>query len=182
MNDQHEPEEQTPDSSSTEKVASAAPAVESVEQLRQEVDEAKDRLLRTQAELENFRRRARRELEDEQRYAHVPLIRDLLPVIDNVHRAVSAAEKNADAASLLEGFKMVAKQLDEVLARHHCTPIDALHEPFDPNLHEAILQQPHDEFPAGTVIGVAQSGYQLRDRVVRPTQVIVVAPKNETAQ
>lgn len=155
---------------------------ESIDDVRAELDEMRDRLLRSQAELENYRRRARRELDDELRYANVPLIRDLLPVIDNVQRAVAAAEKNADANSLLEGFKMVAKQLDEVLARHHCTPIEALHEPFDPNRHEALLQQPHEEHPPGTVIGVAQSGYQLRDRVVRPTQVIVAAQSTATEE
>lgn len=154
----------------------------SIESLQAELADARDKALRAHAELENVRRRARRELEDELRYANMPLMRDLLPVVDNVRRAVEAAEKSNDAAGLLEGFKLVAKQLEEVLARHHCTPIEALHEPFDPNLHEAILQQPTDEFPPGTVVAVAQPGYQLRDRVVRPTQVIVSSAKAEEAE
>ena len=103
--------------------------------------------------------------------------RDLLPIINNVERAIEAAEKNADAAALLEGFKMVSRQLDELLKLHHCTRIEALHAPFDPNVHHAIMQQPSEEHPANTVLTVTQNGYQLHDRVVRPSQVIVSTPK-----
>ena len=101
------------------------------------------------------------------------LLRDLLPVVDNVDRAIEAAGKNADAAALLEGFKMVHKQLGDALARHHCRPIDALHEPFDPHKHHAVMQQPSADHPPNTVLMVTQSGYELHDRVVRPSQVIV---------
>lgn len=145
----------------------------STERLTAELNEAKDRVLRAQAELENVRWRARREIEEQTLYAQAPLMNDLLPVLDNVGRAIEAAEKHPDVASLLEGFKMVARQLEDVLARHNCTPIPALHETFDPHKHQAILQQPSQEHPAGTVVLVAQPGYQLRDRVLRPTQVIV---------
>lgn len=147
-----------------------------VEQLQAEIGEARDLLLRAQADLENYRKRARRELEDERRYANLPLLRDLLPVVDNIGRAIAAAEKadkNPESAKLLEGFKMVAKQLDDTLGRHHCLRIPALGEPFDPNLHQAILQQPCGDRPPGTIVEVTQQGYQLHDRVVRPAQVIV---------
>lgn len=144
-----------------------------LEQLRTELEQCKDRALRSQAELENFRKRAARELQDERRYANIPLIRDLLPIWDNIARAIEAAEKHEDTTSLLEGFKMVAQQFVDVLQRHHCTEIEALHEPFDPHLHEAISQQPSGEHPPNTVLYVAQTGFQLHDRVVRPTQVIV---------
>jgi molecular chaperone GrpE len=100
-------------------------------------------------------------------------MRDILPALDNVKRAIEAAEKTHDAASLLEGIKLVAQQLQDALRRHHCTPIEALHAPFDPNLHEAILQQPSDQFPANTVVQETQAGYRLHDRVVRPSQVVV---------
>lgn len=140
---------------------------------RQQVAAANDRALRAQAELENYRKRTRKEMEDERRYAQLPLLNDLLPVIDNVGRAIQAAEKSPEGAGLLAGFKMVAQQLDGVLSRHHCQRIDALHKPFDPHLHAAILQQPSREFPPNTVIQVAQEGYQLHDRVLRPSQVIV---------
>ncbi|MGH7137055.1 MAG: nucleotide exchange factor GrpE, partial [Pirellulales bacterium] len=103
----------------------------------------------------------------------LPLLGDLLPVLDNVQRAIQAAEKSPDAGGLLAGFKMVAQQLDSVLSRHQCLRIDALHKPFDPHLHAAIMQQPTNEYPPNTVVQVAQEGYQLHDRVLRPAQVIV---------
>lgn len=146
-----------------------------IDGLRAELEEAKDRALRAQAELENYRKRVARQMEEERRYANVPLIRDLLPVWDNIGRAIEAAEKAHETASLLEGFKMVAGQLEGVLARHRCTRIEALDEPFDPNLHEAISQQPSDSHAAGTVLMVTQVGFRLHDRVVRPSQVVVSA-------
>jgi molecular chaperone GrpE len=150
-----------------------------IESLRAELAAAKDRALRCQAELENYRKRAQREIEEERRYANLPLLRDLLPVLDNVHRAIEAAGKTPDASGLLEGFRLVAQQLEGVLARHHCVPIEALHAPFDPHRHDAILQQPSAEHPANTVLLVTQTGFQLHDRVVRPSQVIVSAPATE---
>jgi molecular chaperone GrpE len=151
----------------------APPAVGDVEKLQAELAAAKDRELRVHAELENVRKRAARELDERLRYANLSLLRDLLPVIDNIERAIEAAEKNADASALLEGFKMVDQQLGDVLKRHHCTRIEALHAPFDPNVHHAVMQQPSEEHPANTVLMVTQNGYQLHDRVVRPSQVIV---------
>ncbi|MGD0518882.1 MAG: nucleotide exchange factor GrpE [Thermoguttaceae bacterium] len=146
-----------------------------VDALRAELDQAKERILRCQAELDNYRKRAAREMDEHRRYANIGLIRDLLPVLDNVERAIRAAEKSADGSGLLEGVKLVAQQLQGVLERHHCVKIEALGLPFDPHLHHAILQQPSDEHPANTVIMVTQDGYQLHDRVVRPSQVIVSA-------
>ncbi|NLX96813.1 MAG: nucleotide exchange factor GrpE [Rhodopirellula sp.] len=146
------------------------------ETLRTDLEQMKDRALRVQAELENYRKRVAREMADERRYAELPLLRDLLPMLDNMLRAIEAAEKSGEAPQLLEGFKLVFQQFEGILQRHHCDPIQALHEPFDPNFHEAILQQPSVDHPPGTVIHVAQAGYRLYDRVVRPTQVIVSGP------
>ena len=143
------------------------------ERVRRDLDEARDRVLRAQAELDNYRKRARRELEEERRYATLPLLGELLPVLDNVGRAIQAAAKNSEAGSLIEGVKMVAQQLEGVLGRHNCVRIEALHKPFDPHLHQAIMQQPSADHPAGTVLHVAQEGYQVHDRVLRPAQVIV---------
>jgi molecular chaperone GrpE len=172
-----------------------------LEQLRAELEEAKDRALRTQAELENYRKRVARQMAEERRYADLPLIRDLLPVWDNIGRAIEAAEKAhrtaslredspesgrtpgaleggsliAETANLLTGIKMVSGQLEGVLERHHCTKIDALNQPFDPNFHEAISQRPSNTHAAGIVLQVTQTGFRLHDRVVRPSQVIVSA-------
>ncbi len=147
--------------------------IDSTQSLQSELDRADDRVLRLQAEMENLRGRTSREIGDVRRYASLPLLRDLLPVVDNVERAIQAAQSARDAESLVEGFELVAQQLATVLAAHQCTTIDALGQPFDPNLHEAISQQPSAEHPKGTVILVTQTGYQLHDRVVRPAQVII---------
>ena len=158
---------------SQESAVAEEPAHEEIERLHAELDEAKDRALRTQAELENYRKRVAREMQEERRYANLPLIRDLLPVWDNMGRAIEAAEKTHETASLLEGFKMVAGELESVLQRHHCFKIDAMGQPFDPNLQEAISQQPSHAHSPNTVLVVAQTGFRLHDRVVRPSQVIV---------
>lgn len=145
--------------------------------LRSDLAETRERLLRCQAELENYRKRAARQMEEERRYANLPLIRDILHVWDNMKRAIEAAEQSERTDGLLEGFRMVVGQMEEVLERYHCTKIDAVGQPFDPHLHQAILQQPSEEHPHGTVTQETQTGFQLHDRVVRPSQVIVsVAP------
>jgi molecular chaperone GrpE len=141
--------------------------------LSDEVEEAKDRIQWLLAETENYRKRVARQIEDERRYANLPMIRDLLPVLDNLDRAIEAAENTKHTTGLLEGCKMVVQQLQDVLARHGCREIEALHEPFDPYHHEAVSQQPSEDFPANTVLNVVQAGFQLHDRVVRPSQVIV---------
>ena len=144
-----------------------------MELVRTELTEARDKMLRAQAELENYRKRARRELDDERKYAEINLLRDLLPVVDNIGRAIDAAGKNADAASLLEGVRMVQQQLKQLLERHHCQPIAAEGQHFDPAHHEAVMQQVSKDHEPNTVLAVVQTGYQLYDRVIRPAQVVV---------
>lgn len=155
--------------------ATPPPAAEHVEAatIEQELAEAKDRLLRTQAELENFRKRSRREYEDAQRYREIDVLRDILPVLDNVMRAIEAAEKSADVESLRSGFKMTAHQIEKLLDAHGCRAIETDGQAFDPTVHDAILQQPAADVTPGTIVGTAVRGYKLHDRVVRPAQVIV---------
>jgi molecular chaperone GrpE len=150
--------------------------VDDSEKLRAELEQAKDRSLRLQAELDNYRKRASRELEDRLKYADMGILRELLPVLDNIQRAVEHAENSSDPASLLEGFKMVGNQLQSVLEERDCTKIPAFGAPFDPNLHHAISQMPSADHPANTILIVTQDGYQLHDRVVRPSQVVVSVP------
>ena len=140
---------------------------------RGERDENNDRFLRAQAELENYKRRTQRELAEERRYAALPIVRDLLPVIDNFQRALDAARNSEQASDLVEGLDMVIRQLGETLSRHGMTPIAALGEPFDPNLHEAVQQMPSEDHPPMTVLQELERGYTLHDRVVRPSKVIV---------
>lgn len=148
---------------------------DSIETLRAELKDAKEQVLRRQAELENYRRRVNRQMDEERKYAYMGLLRDMLPVWDNIGRAIQAAEQDHDAASLLEGFKIVFEQFEAALEKHHCRPIAALDSPFDPHLHEAISQQPSADHPANSVMFVTQTGFCLHDRVVRPSQVVVSA-------
>jgi len=145
----------------------------SAEATAAELATERDRTLRLRAELENVRNRTARELASERRYAALPLVRDLLPVVDNVDRAIAAAEKSGEKGPLVDGFRMVRQQLMGILEQHQCTPINPVGEAFDPQFHEAILHQPSPTIPADHVTMVTQAGYQLHDRVVRPAQVIV---------
>src|SRR6476660_10514661 len=117
-----------------------------------ELANANDRLLRLQAEMQNLRNRTSREIADERKYAALPVLTDLLPVVDNIDRAIEAAEKSGEAENLLAGFRLVKQQLHTILSRHHCEPIDAENEVFDPNFHKAILQQQSADVPAGNVM------------------------------
>lgn len=141
--------------------------------LRDQVKDADGRALRAQAELENYRRRMRREMDDQAKFANQGLLRDLLPVIDNINRAVSAASQDDKTDGMLEGVLMVAQQLLDTLEKHHCSRVEAIGSPFDPNLHEALSQMPSEEHVAGNVVQVVQEGYVLHDRILRPAHVIV---------
>jgi molecular chaperone GrpE len=152
-----------------------------LDQLRSKLDEANGLYLRSRAELENFRKRSRREMDGERRYAGLSVMRDLLSVLDNLQRAIEAAEKSEGASGLLEGVKMVADQLLGVLEQHNCKQIEAIGAAFDPNLHEAIGQLPSDEHPVNTVTQETRIGYQLHDRVIRPSQVFVSTGAAENA-
>ena len=148
-----------------------------LEQLRQERDEAAQRALRCQADLENYRKRARRELDEALKYATLPLVRDLLPVFDNLQRAIeSDAGTEGGANGVLQGVRMVLQQLNGILQQHHIHVIEAAGQDFDPSWHEAVAQVPHAEQAPGSVVDVAQSGYRLHERVIRPAQVIVAKP------
>jgi molecular chaperone GrpE len=144
-------------------------------QLEVELAAANDRAVRAHAELENFRKRVYREMEEERKYACLSLFRGLLPVMDNLQRAIASAQQSPDVNSLFEGVQLVAQQLEAVLQQHHCTRIDAKGKLFDPHLHEAIAQLPSQDFSAGIVIDVTLPGYVLHDRVVRASQVLVSA-------
>jgi len=141
--------------------------------LARQLRDAEERVLRAQAELENFRKRSRREYEDALRYREIDLLRDLLPVLDTVRRAIEASETTADVDSLRSGFRMTAQQIEKVLETHGCKTIETDGKPFDPTVHDAMLQQVVPGVAAGTIVGVASRGYRLHDRVVRPAQVIV---------
>ncbi len=139
-----------------------------------ERDEYLDRLQRLKAEFDNYRKRAARDQENLVARAHERLVKELLPVVDDLQRALEAAAEHEEA-KLEEGVRLVHRELSEVLRREGLVeiPTDGA---FDPHVHEALLAQPSDE-DEGTVIEVVQKGYQLGDRVLRPARVVVAAPK-----
>jgi molecular chaperone GrpE len=148
------------------------------EALQQELADANDRYLRLAADFENFRKRALKDREEAHHYGHQNLVKDLLPSVDNLERAVDHARKGGEGASsgLFEGVELVLRELHAVLAKHGVTPIEALGQPFDPALHEAMAQVPDGSKPPNTVVEVFQRGHQLRGRLLRPARVVVSRP------
>jgi molecular chaperone GrpE len=164
--------------------SSNAAAMPSLEQHLQAVSDERDglreRWLRSQADLENYRKRAQREADDERRYRVLPFVRDMLPALDNLQRAVDAAKSSNDLPQLSQGVQLVIKQFHDLLAKHSIQPIVAVGQPFDPNLHQALQQMPTNDHPPMTILAEYERGFVLHDRVVRPSTVIVAAPATET--
>ena len=138
-------------------------------------DEHWDRLLRTTADLDNFKKRAAREKQEAIRFASEGLLQKLVPLLDNFEMALAAAQNapNDAAGSLKAGIQMVHQQFKNVLAEAGLEEIDALGKPFDPNLHEALSQKESTEAPEGQVIEQLRRGYKLRERLLRPASVVV---------
>jgi len=157
-----------------------------IEQLRQQLEEAQaearanhDRFLRERADLENFKKRMQREKADALRFACEPLIRELLPVVDNLERAAEHGTGNGQ--SILDGVKLVLKSLMDVLDRHGVKRIDAVGEPFDPTRHQAMAQVESADHQPNHVIEQHHRGYLLHDRLLRPALVTVSGRKNPGA-
>jgi len=146
---------------------------DTVESLQAKLADAEKRVLMAHADLENFRRRNRRDMQDQLRYASLNLMKEILESVDNLSRATEAYDKDANGDGLAEGVKMVAQQISTSLKNHGCKKIEAVGQPFDPNLHQAMQMQPSDEFDAQVVMMDLRAGFQLHDRVVRPSQVFV---------
>lgn len=142
---------------------------------RQEAEAHLDAARRTQAEFENFRKRSQREMEDVRKRAGERIITQLLPMLDNLERAIDHTVAGGDPESLLKGVEMVRQQVLDVFGKEGVEVLDPLGQPFDPNLHQAVQQQTDDTVPDGTVVDVFQKGYRLGGRVVRPAMVVVSA-------
>jgi molecular chaperone GrpE len=153
---------------------------ERLQAVEAERDQFRTLAQQTRADFENYQKRLQRDLAQERRYAELPLARDLIPALDNLDRATTAAQKANETGPLVQGVAMVKAQLLDIFRRHGITPMDALGKPFDPNLHQAVMQQPSAEHPPGTVVQITEQGFLMHDRVVRPAQVIVsVAAENK---
>jgi len=145
---------------------------EEIDLLQKERDELKSQVLRIQADFANYQKRARQQAEEVRTYAIGSLAQDVLGGIDNLERAIEALRASANEG-ITSGLDMVQKQLLGILAKYGVEPIAALEQPFDPNFHEAIMQQPSDQHPEGTVVAELGKGYKIHDRVLRPSKVAV---------
>ncbi len=146
---------------------------ETIDHLKTKLADAEKRVLMAHADMDNFRRRTKRDIQDQIRYATLDLISELLDSVDNLHRAIESYEAEPNGEGLVEGVKMVAQQISTVLESHGCKKIDAVGKPFDPTLHQAVQMQPSREFPANTVMADLRPGFRLHDRVIRPSQVFI---------
>ncbi len=147
--------------------------IEEIQQLKEQIAAEKDRTLRVAAEFENFKKRKQRETDEFKKFANEMLFRQFLPVVDNLERAISAAEENPNETSLLEGVKLTHKEMFKLFESFNVKPVEAEHKLFDPNFHQAVTQEETDEFPENTVTKVLQKGYLLHDRLIRPAMVVV---------
>jgi molecular chaperone GrpE len=136
-----------------------------------------DRYLRAAADLENLRKRQKREIEDAKLESKGRVLKEMLPVVDNLERAIEHATAQAGTNPIVEGVQLVLRQFLTAFERLEVTPIEAGGQPFDPNLHEAISQQESDA-PPGTVVQVLQRGYKSGDRLLRPALVVVAKAKS----
>jgi molecular chaperone GrpE len=154
---------------------------EKVEALEQEAKEAHDRLLRVSAEFENYKKRAAREMNDFRKFANESFVKAMLPVIDNLDRAIESSnnKKHADS-SMVEGVNMTLKEILKVLEQFGVKRFDSLGNIFDPGLHQAVMQEETEEHAENSVVKELQKGFMMHDRLVRPAMVVVSKkPENQ---
>lgn len=144
-----------------------------VERLRAEAEDTQNRLLRALADMENMRRRFRKEQEDLQKYASLPIVESLLPVLDNFERALAVDKENLTVESLLQGIGMVHRQMVQAFEKEGLVAIESTGKPFDPHIHQAVMQVEDSSFESGVVVEELQKGYQFKDRTIRPAMVKV---------
>jgi molecular chaperone GrpE len=158
------------------------PAERELAALREEKARLDDRLIRLSADFDNHRKRVLREKQETLAYGHENVVKDLLPVVDNLERAIehASASSGADFEGMLQGVELVRRELLAVLVKHGVGAIEAEGEAFDPNVHEALAQVEDPKVPAGRVARVLQKGYRLRDRLLRPARVLVSKGSGES--
>jgi molecular chaperone GrpE len=160
-------------------VAAAAP--DDIDALRAQLEDKQDRLLRALAETDNVRRRAQRERDDYVKYANESLLRDFVPILDNLDRALAAARSGGDPGAVVSGVELIQRELLRVLERAGVTRYSALGQPFDPARHEAIARVVSVDATPDTVVAETAPGYLLHGRILRPAMVAVAAAPDEDA-
>lgn len=155
--------------------------IERLAALQADVDKWKDIALRNAAELDNFRKRAARDMQDARAYGNTELLRTLLPILDTFEMGLDAARSEGENSVIYKGLSMVRGQFANFLKEQGVEEINAVAQPFDPNLHEAMMQEAHADAPEGTVIRVMRRGFKLKDRLLRAANVVISSgtPKSE---
>jgi len=162
---------------------SEPPIISEIENLKEQLCEAERKkeeyltlVKSTRADFENYQKRILRDQANERRFAHFQFAADILPALDNLDRALQAAKKSGANDPMVQGVSMVLTQVLDVFKRHGIQRIQAEGTPFDPNLHQAVMQVPSKDLPVSTVVQVLENGYTLHDRVIRPASVSVSSP------
>lgn len=174
-------QESSEETSAESETSEISPEDQTMGDLQQELAEMKERWVRSVAELENLRKRTQKELDDTRKYAAAQFARDLLSVSDNLARALGAMAPQEDLSdpvrALLDGVKLTAQELQSVFTRHGVKKVPALHEKFDPHVHQAMFEVEDAQVPAGDVAQVLQEGYVMHERLLRPAMVGVSKEK-----
>lgn len=152
-----------------------SPEQQEIQQLETKLEEANNRLLRLQADYDNFRRRTKKEKEEAAKFKSQKLAESLLPAMDNFERALMIQPETEEATNLLQGMKMVHNQLAEALHSEQVQVMETVGQPFDPHKHEAVMQVENDEYDSNIIVEELQKGYILNDKVIRPAMVKVNA-------
>jgi molecular chaperone GrpE len=178
--DETEPSASNVESTQRDQLVDSAKLRECLEAKEKEAKENYDRYLRQVAELENFKKRTNRERDEAIRFANEALVKDLLPIVDNLERAIMHAKDGGNGKPLIEGVEMVLRGLLDTLAKHGVVPISAVGQPFDPQKHEAMAQVENSTYDPNIVVEEHHKGYLLRDRLLRPALVSVAkTPKSQ---
>ncbi len=147
--------------------------VDELEQSKKELAETKDSLLRLAADFENYKKRMERTRLDAMKYREEALLKEILPVVDNLNRAIDQGKSCGESSELLEGVELTCKGLFNVLEKFEVTPLESLGEPFDPNLHEALAMDHSEDVAENHVLVEFEKGYQYKDKLIRPAKVVV---------
>lgn len=151
-----------------------------LEALQKEKEDLMNKLMRLQADFDNYRKRMKAEKGEVEKFANFEFMKKILPVIDNLERALTSAEKSDDG--VIEGLEMILRQFKEVLESEGVTAISSAGKAFDPALHEAVLTEESEDFSPGTVIEELQKGYLMKDKVLRPSMVKVAVEKKDSTE
>ncbi len=157
--------------------APAEAAADPLAEARAEAARMKDQWVRTAADFDNYRKRARRDVDDARKSGREDLLKDLLPVFDNLERAIQSAQRATEVKPVADGLSMVVKQFVDVVGRAGITKVPTVGAAFDPSIHEAIQQVETDDHPPGTVVSEIQPGYMQGERLVRAAMVVVAKPR-----